>query len=157
MRFQVPQFVDIEDKIIGPFTLKQFLIYLFSVMALVPVFLTTDLSLFLTVAIPVIGVAALFAHFKLNGKSLFVVLMSAVRFFLNGQLYLWRRTADDKPLVLRGEEYGGKEGVGAETATSLSERARALETAGNVSKEDASDPLGEEDINQNTTAKTQSV
>lgn len=145
MRYQVPQFVDIEDKIVGPFTLKQFLIYLGGVFVLIPLYLIFDLSLFITLAIPVIGLCVLFAHFRIHGKTLFAVISNAVNFSLRGQHFIWRRTAQlGKPLLISGPEFGSfsTSGPVAVPSTSmLSERARALETEGRVITEDAEDPM----------------
>lgn len=140
MRYQVPQFVDIEDKIIGPLTLKQFLIYIVAGMLLVPVYLATDMSLFITLAIPVLGVAALFAHFKLHGRSLFTVLGHAGAFALRGQLFLWRRDGADSALRVTGLDL---EELAEGGVASLSDRARALETVGNIVNEDVDDPIAE--------------
>ena len=144
MRFQVPQFVDIEDKIIGPFTLKQFLIYLVAVLLLIPVFITTDLSLFITIALPVIGIAVAFAHVRIHSKSLFMVIANAARFTTRGQLFVWQRTAQPKPLRIQGEEYGNfspEEALTASGGASLASRAQVLETEGKIVQEDAEDPL----------------
>lgn len=137
MRYQVPQFVDIEDKIIGPLTLRQFLIYMVTVMLLVPVYLASDISLFITAAIPILGIAALFAHFKLHGRSLITIIGHAAAFITRGQLFLWRRLGTDKVLPVRGADI--EEEILA--VTSLSDRARALETIGNIVNEDVDDPL----------------
>ncbi|MEX1997366.1 MAG: PrgI family protein [Candidatus Andersenbacteria bacterium] len=149
MRFQVPQFVDIEDKIIGPFTLKQFLIYLSGVLGLIPLYLIFDLSLFITVAIPIMGIAVLFAHLRFHGKSLFAVIANALRFFLRGQVFVWQRTDQPKLLRIAGEEYGDFSPdamltIPEDSVSSLSRRARALETEGKLIKEDAPDPLADE-------------
>lgn len=139
MRFQVPQFVDIEDRIIGPLTLKQFLIYVVSVMFIVPIYVVTDLSLFLTLALPVLAAGALFAHLKVNGKPLEMVILNAFRFYTQGQLYLWRRTGQEKPIVIYDpawlEEYESP--VLQRGATSLTAMAQSLETQGKVVQEDA--------------------
>lgn len=138
MRFQVPQFVDIVDKVIGPLTLKQFLIYLFTVLALVPFYLVMNLSAFIVVAIPVLGVAALFAHFRLHGKSLFQVFMNAVNYMFRGQLFIWRRTGLEMPLPV-ALETGELLEEGAESR--LGALARSLATQGKLVKDDVEDPL----------------
>jgi len=144
MRYQVPQFVDIEDKIIGPFTLKQFLLYLSAALLLIPVYIFSDLALFITVAVPVGGIAAMFAHLKIHGKSLFSVIINALTYFTKGQLSLWRRVPGMKPLKVAGEEYNGFADAEVAEILSLRERARVLETAGRVVTEDAEDPLDPE-------------
>jgi hypothetical protein len=138
MRFQAPQFVDIKDKVIGPLTLKQFLIYLFAVLALVPVYLTVSLSFFITLAIPVLGVAAMFAHFRLHSKSLFQVFVNAVNYLFRGRLFIWRRTGmgDAMPVGLEEAEFleeGEESRLGA--------LARSLATEGKLVKDDVADPL----------------
>jgi hypothetical protein len=141
MRYQVPQFVDIEDKVIGPLTVKQFLIYMVAAMLLLPVYLLSDMPLFITIAIPVGGIAVMFAHFKLNGKSLFSMLGYALQFAFRGQIYIWRRTANDKPLPVIGEEYEMYDLKQEDLMSSLSERARALQTSGRIVNEDTDDEL----------------
>jgi hypothetical protein len=143
MRYQVPQFVDIEDKIIGPLTLRQFLTYVVAVMLLVPVYLAADMSLFITLAIPVLGVAALFAHFRLHGRTLFAIIGHASAFLLRGQLFVWHRVNDDKNLPVRGEEIEEYVAVTVPDSATLRDRARALETVGNVVNADADDPIVE--------------
>lgn len=144
MRYQVPQFVDIEDKIVGPFTLKQFLTYLGGIFVLIPLYLQFDLSLFITLAIPVIGIAVLFAQFRLHGKSLFEVIGNAVGFSMRGQYFTWQRSAQLKPLKISGPEYGtfAPEGpVQVPNTSMLRDRAQALETDGHIITEDAEDPM----------------
>lgn len=151
MRFQVPQFVDIEDKIIGPFTLKQFLLYVVAAMLLVPVYIYSDLSLFITIGLPVLGVAAVFAHLKIYGRSFSQVTFSALSYASKGQLYVWRRNKD-KPLKIVDEDWEllraqapnlsvRKHTNQPQDASSLNSIAQSLETTGNVSKQDAEDPL----------------
>ena len=91
MRFQVPQFIETETKIVGPFTLKQFLIYVAAVLCLIPVYISSDLSLFITIALPVLGLAAAFAHIKIGSKSLAQTVANAASHTLHGQFYMWRR------------------------------------------------------------------
>lgn len=139
MRFQVPQFVDIEDKIIGPFTLKQFLMYAFATMLLVPVYLFSDLSLFITIAIPIVGIAAAFAHLKVNGKSLFQVLANAASFYTGSPLYVWRRTNKINLLTIRDsqwEEFLEASKFAEQDLITLSRTAQRLETSGNVVQSD---------------------
>lgn len=145
MRFQVPQFVDIVDKIIGPLTLKQFLIYLFTVLALVPIYLTVSLSAFVVIAMPVMGLAAMFAHFRLHSKSLFQVVMNAVNYLIRGQLFVWRRTGNEMALPVALREMAMLE-EGEESR--LGALARALATEGKVVKEDLEDPLQDRASNQ---------
>lgn len=72
MQYPVPQFTDVEDKIIGPLSLKQFLIIFAAGVILFLVFTVSQsvaatLFAFLIFGIPAIGVA--FA--KVNGRPLY--------------------------------------------------------------------------------------
>ncbi len=145
MRFQVPQFIDIEDKIVGPFTLKQFLTYVVACMVLVPVYIYSDLSLFITIALPILGIAAAFAHVKIYGKSLGQVLLASIVYISKGQLYLWRRQKN-QPFKIIDPEWSANlsERVNPSLkrpTSSLNVIAQSLETTGNISKEDIPDPL----------------
>lgn len=157
MRYQVPQFVDIQDKVIGPFTLKQFLIYFSAVLLLIPVYLLSDLSLFITLAVPLGGLAALFAHFKPNGKPLSVFVTNALNFFTKGQVYLWQRLPNQTPLKVRGEEIEDmmlEDEIAAYEMSSLDRAMQSLETKGNVSQVDEEDPLSVEAASKETPPTT---
>ncbi len=145
MRFQVPQFTDIEDKIVGPFTLKQFITYVVAVMFLIPVYIYSDLSLFITIAIPVLGIAAVFAHLKIYGKSFGMVVIAGITYMAKGQLYIWRRQKD-KPFRIIDPEWDitahePQQPDIAQQPHSLDAIAQSLETTGNISTEDIPDPL----------------
>ena len=135
MRYQVPQFVDIEDKIIGPLTLRQFLMYLVAVMFLIPVYLASDLSLFITIALPILGIAAAFAHIKIGNKSLSETVVNAVNHSLRGQLYLWRRSTHSNPLRIKDPSWQQSVTDDASgRSNSLNQIAQNLETQGNTVK-----------------------
>ncbi|MBI2064943.1 MAG: PrgI family protein [Candidatus Yanofskybacteria bacterium] len=69
MKFQIPQFIETETKLIGPFTLKQFL-WLASGGALIFfMFLTMNSLLFFLVAFPVGAFFAALAFVKTNPKQ----------------------------------------------------------------------------------------
>ncbi len=143
MRFQVPQFVDIEDKIVGPLTLKQFLHYVVAVMVLAPFWALVDLALFITLAIPVLGMAALFAHMRIYGQTLATMVSRALGFYFKGRFYLWQRGTILKPMRVGGAEFAvlplGPERLPAMPA--LTAMAQTLETQGKLITEDIADPL----------------
>jgi len=91
MRYQVPQFIDVEDKVIGPLTVKQF-IYLAGGAGL-SVLLYTFLPRI--IAIPVILVilplALSLAFYRINNKPFIHFLESVFYYYLKGNLYIWKR------------------------------------------------------------------
>lgn len=96
MRFSVPQFIDVEDKIFGPLTFRQF-VYLAGgagLCYLVLHFLPTIVALFLD--IPLAGLALALAFYKVNNKPFLDLIESALNFFLRDKLYIWRKEKEAK-------------------------------------------------------------
>lgn len=91
MRFQIPQFIDVEDKIFGPFTLKQF-IYLAGG-ASVAVAAVSFLGIFLglVVSSPIIALSAALAFYKVNNRPFVHFLQSAFEYFTKDKLYIWQK------------------------------------------------------------------
>jgi len=96
MQFQVPQFTDVEDKIFGPLTLKQF-VYVgggagfgFLLWNYLPVILAVPLAL------GVVGVAVALAFVKVNKKPLIIVMEAAFMYFIHSKLYLWKTNREAK-------------------------------------------------------------
>ena len=92
MRFQVPQFIEIEDKIFGPFTLKQF-IYLAGgggLSFLIYVFLNSFILAIVPITI-IMGISSALAFYKINKKPLLNVIESAFKYYLGNKLYIWKK------------------------------------------------------------------
>lgn len=93
MRFQVPQFIEVEDKIFGPLTLKQF-IYLagggglsFAVYAILGNFTLAAIPIFIIMAISV----ALAFYKVYNHFPLVSIMEYAFRYWKNSKLYIWKK------------------------------------------------------------------
>lgn len=91
MQYQVPQFIEVEDKIFGPLSFKQF-VYLAGGLGIIVVLLTL-LPFFLGVliSIPVGALSLALAFYKVNNKSFVEVLESGLFFFMNDRLYIWQK------------------------------------------------------------------
>ncbi|OHA13670.1 MAG: hypothetical protein A2909_02045 [Candidatus Tagabacteria bacterium RIFCSPLOWO2_01_FULL_39_11] len=97
-QFHVPQFIEVESKIFGPLTLKQF-IYLAGGAAII-FLLHISLPLFLTVilAVPFGGFAVALAFLKINGRPFPKVLESAFYYYVRTRIYLWKKQKPKVPL-----------------------------------------------------------
>ncbi|MEK7510614.1 MAG: PrgI family protein [Patescibacteria group bacterium] len=97
MDYQVPQFIEVEDKIIGPFTLKQF-IYLAGGGGLIAIFLLY-LPLFfgILLSIPVGALAGALAFYKVNNKSFVEMLEAGFKYYTGGRLFLWKKEEKAAP------------------------------------------------------------
>ena len=91
MEYQVPQFIEVEDKIFGPFTFKQF-IYIAGGAGLCTILvLSLPLVIGIILAIPVAAFAGALAFYKLNNKSFIELLEAGFTYYTKGRLCLWRR------------------------------------------------------------------
>jgi hypothetical protein len=93
MEYQVPQFIEVEDKLIGPLTLKQF-IYLAGAGGLCIIFFAyLNLIFAILLSIPVAGLATALAFYKVNGKPFIEVLEAGFNYYTRGKLFLWKHEA----------------------------------------------------------------
>ncbi len=90
MEYQVPQFIEVEDKIIGPLTLKQF-IYLAGGAGLCVVFFVyLPIYLAIPAAAPVVALALALAFYRVSGKPFIEILEAGFGYYTGGKLFLWR-------------------------------------------------------------------
>ncbi|MCX8015860.1 MAG: PrgI family protein [Patescibacteria group bacterium] len=96
---QVPQFINLESKIVGPLTLRQFLflggggVLIFILNSI----LTTGLWILVSIVIGLISIALAFV--KINEQPLHKILINALKFYINPRLYTWKKPQATKPLL----------------------------------------------------------
>ena len=96
MQFQVPQFIEVEDKIFGPLTFKQFVYCAggaggaYLVYRVLPLFIAGPLIL------GVGGLAAALAFMEWNGRPFIVALENAFYYLTRSKLYLWNNERKQK-------------------------------------------------------------
>lgn len=96
MRYEVPQFIDVEDKIFGPLTFRQ-AAYLAGGAGLC--YLSYKLIpgvLSFVVIFPLAAFSVALAFLKVNEKPLIDMVQSAVSYFLNEKLYLYKKETQQK-------------------------------------------------------------
>ena len=91
MRFTVPQFIEIEDKIFGPLTWKQFLYVGGGGGIATAIFLTQPFWVFVLLGVPIGGFAAALAFYPINNRPFSVFLESAFTYFMSDRRYFWRQ------------------------------------------------------------------
>lgn len=91
MDYQVPQFIEVEDKIFGPLTLKQFIYIGGGAGICVMIFLFLPFFFAVLLSIPVAAFAGALAFYKMNGKAFIEIMEAGVTYFLGRRLYLWRK------------------------------------------------------------------
>ncbi len=92
MQFRVPQFIDMEDKVFGPFTLKQFGYmvgaggFSFLIWTFIPIKFFAVLFI-----IPVAGLFLSLAFVKINNRTFGELLESAFGYYTGSKLYTWKQ------------------------------------------------------------------
>ncbi|HQV64666.1 MAG TPA: PrgI family protein [Candidatus Paceibacterota bacterium] len=98
MRFEVPQFIDIQDKIFGPLTFKQF-IYVagggglcFAIYKLLPIYFAIPIML------AIAALAWALAFYKLNGQAFITIGQAFLVYITKNKLYVWKREPKKNPV-----------------------------------------------------------
>ena len=107
MNFQVPQFIEVEDKIFGPLTFKQFVYLAGGAGTIFIVYVLLPLWAGIWFIMPVATLALALAFYKVNNRSFVYVLEASFRYLLSAKLYLWQRKGSPvtaTPIVLGGEQ-----------------------------------------------------
>ena len=98
MKFQVPQFIETETKLIGPLTLKQFL-WLGSGGSLIfLMFLTLNRFVFFIVAFPVGAFFAALAFIKINEAPLMNYVLYGISYLVNPKQYIFKKEEEGQDL-----------------------------------------------------------
>ncbi|MEY2665392.1 MAG: hypothetical protein RLZZ480_497 [Candidatus Parcubacteria bacterium] len=90
MRFEVPQFIEIEDKIFGPLTWRQFLYLGGGLGIAIVLFLALPFILFLFTGLPIALLAGALAFYPVNNRPFSFFLEAMVNYFTGSRLYKWR-------------------------------------------------------------------
>lgn len=103
--FVVPQFIDVEAKIIGPITLRQFVISLIGGFGVVIAYKFFDTGLFIISLLVIGGIVFLFGFFKVNGRAFHLFLLSVLQTIKRPGIRVWRPSpnAQVKNLASTGE------------------------------------------------------
>jgi len=92
MRFQVPQFIEVEDKIVGRLTLKQFLYLAGGLGASIALYIYIPIKILaILLMIPLIAFSLALAFYKINKKPFIDIVQAYFFYFLADKLYLWKK------------------------------------------------------------------
>lgn len=88
-QFVVPQFIDVEDKIIGPVTTRQFIIILGAIFIDFIAYKLLTFIFFVLFALIVTGFAIILAFAKVNGQTFHYFLLNLFQTFRRPRLRVW--------------------------------------------------------------------
>ena len=95
-QFQVPQFITVEDKVVGPFTIKQFLYVAAGAIIVGTAYKFLQSFLFLPIAALVGAAAAALAFLKINETPFPIVVKNAFLYLTRPHIYIWKQEAPKK-------------------------------------------------------------
>jgi len=104
MRYEVPQFSEVETKIVGPFSLKQFGYLLVGGGLFYVLLKTLNLLLALLFGVPIAALAVALTFLKINGQPFATVLRNGFQFVLRPKFYIWKKELPKIKTVTYGEE-----------------------------------------------------
>ncbi len=98
MKYQVPQFIDTENKIIGPFTFTQFMYLLAGAVVLFVVKSFVSIGNLYIIAIPVAAASFSLAFVKIDGIPLPKYILLALNFSIGNKTYTYHKDQDNEYL-----------------------------------------------------------
>lgn len=97
MQFQVPQFIEMEDQIVGRLTLKQFLYLAGGAGASIALFIYIPYKIIaILLIIPIAAFSIALAFYKVNNRPFIDTVQSYFYYKIGSKLYLWKK--EDKKI-----------------------------------------------------------
>lgn len=106
-KFVVPQFIDKEDKILGPITVRQFLISIGAVFIIFIEYRILTLPYFIAAVIPTAGIAGVFAFLRVNGQPFHIFFINFLQTTVRPKLRVWHKeltNSEIKALIAKPAE-----------------------------------------------------
>ena len=90
----VPQFLDVEDKIIGPITVRQFLEMMVGGLIIVIFYKIFDFTLFIISGLGVLALTLIVAFARINGQPFHLFILNFIQTLRNPKLKVWRKSSE---------------------------------------------------------------
>lgn len=97
-KFIVPQFIDKEDQILGPITVRQFLIMLVAFFLIFIAFKLLAFPYFLLTTVLILAIGGTFGFLKINGQPFHVFFVNALQTVMRPSLRTWDKRPTDAEL-----------------------------------------------------------
>lgn len=131
-QFLVPQFSDVEPKILGPLTVKNFMVIIIGILLCVLAWKFADITLFILEALLIITITALVGFVKINGRSFHLFLLDLVNFSKKGKIRVWNKDYDKIKVIQEEKEEKEEEKKTKDiiTGSKLNDLSLLLDTGG---------------------------
>lgn len=91
MRFQVPQFLETETKVVGPLTLYQFIWVAMGIGILMILFRVLSFFLFILIGGPIALIFGVLAFYKIDGMPALQYFMNAANYFIKQKKFTYKK------------------------------------------------------------------
>lgn len=148
-QFTVPQFIDVEDKVVGPLSVRQFIILMVTFGLVALFYKLFDFSLFVVSGIIMILVSSAFAFVNISGMPLHYFLLNLAQTLSRPSLRVWNKALELEIIDIVSESTK-KETVTNQrlyTSSHLNRLALIVDTKGYYSGEDESAKIYKESSN----------
>ncbi|MFH0873514.1 MAG: PrgI family protein [Candidatus Komeilibacteria bacterium] len=131
-KFIVPQFIDIEDKIIGSITTRQFITLIVTGILIFTVYKLFEFNLFLVQAVIILAIGGSFAFLKINGTPMHIFILNFLSRFAKPDLRVWQKEDDVVTQVMKQPQKAEDQLINKPrlSARKLSELALVVDTGG---------------------------
>jgi len=146
MQFPTPQFIDVEDTVVGPLTVKQTVILGIGAVLIFMSSLIFVGFIAVLIALPTIIASVLLAFYKPNGRPLYVLIANYFTYIFKPKLYIWRREPQGVLIKRAIRKETLKDNVSAEYK--IISRNRLQELAWILDTQQAVAPEGDEGIRE---------
>jgi len=96
----VPQFLDVETKIIGPITLRQFMVLLVGGIFIFICYKISDFMLFVVEAVSISAITGIIAFLKINGRPVHYFLLNFIETAKKPKLQIWGKSWTNNEIKL---------------------------------------------------------
>lgn len=127
MQYSIPQFIEVEDRVLGPLTVKQFLYLLAGGIVEIIFWSLADLSLFIFLTLINLAIVIPIAFVKVNGRPFIKYLSSMIQFFSKPKLYFWSKVPELKKVEVNEFKRRGEKVVEAEIGPKKIPRSKLAE------------------------------
>ena len=99
-QYVVPQFIEVEDKIFGPISVRQFIELMVAALIIFILYKLLDFTTFVIVGLPFLGATLIVAFYTVNGQPFHLFLLNLVVTLKRPGLRVWYREYTDMELRL---------------------------------------------------------
>ncbi|OGE74087.1 MAG: hypothetical protein A3K06_03675 [Candidatus Doudnabacteria bacterium RIFCSPHIGHO2_01_52_17] len=127
MKYSVPQFIDVEDKLIGGLTLKQFLFIMAGGLLTLGIWSIFKFSfIFFLFGLPIAFASLAMAFGKFNGRPVMSNIPAIVRFFSTPRDRIFARTGDPTALMVKQAQTETRHVATPEETSAVASRLKKL-------------------------------